>query len=254
MLQSVLQSSRNKNEEKVLKLAISLACIAALLSGCAGPSRPATGPGSGYGATYIPDVKPTPKAVAADYDATLAKCQKWARGLPFMPSNEHLEAVVVVSAMAGFAYGFTTPLVGLDFAAGGAVGASGAGGFGYWVETPERQRWYASQETMMVNCMTMSGYENNDPSVKVTYVKYDPAVRTVRSTGVDTFSAERLAKTRSCGIAPMADLVSKGPGFETYQMPCGDAGKTLTVRCEFGNCREIGPVLGAADQFQVGKK
>ncbi|MDM0029642.1 hypothetical protein [Variovorax saccharolyticus] len=107
----------------------------------------------------------------------------------------------------------------------------------------------------MVNCMTMAGYTNSDPSVKATYVRFDPVARTVRTTGVDTYNAERLAKNRSCQVAPMADLVSKGPGFEIYRIPCADAGKTMVVRCEFGNCRETGPVLGAtADKIQVGQK
>jgi len=107
----------------------------------------------------------------------------------------------------------------------------------------------------MVNCMTHAGYVNNDPSVKVTYVKYDQTVKTIRTTGVDTYNAERLAKSRSCGIAPMADLVSKGPGFEIYRIPCAEGARTLVVRCEFGNCRETGPVLGlASDKIQIGQK
>lgn len=55
-------------------------------------------------------------------------------------------------------------------------------------------------------------------------------------TGQDSYSAERLAKAASCHAQPVAQLVAKGPGFETYTVACmgGDA---LAVRCEFGNCR-----------------
>ena len=238
-----------------MKLAISLACVAVLLGGCAGSGRPATGPGSGYGATYVPDVKPTPKAVVANYDATVAKCQKWAGDLPYMRTGEHDEALYIIGFGVGFAFGYTTPLVGLDLFAATVVGSAGYGGFAYWTDTPGRQRWYANQETLMVNCMAMAGYTNNDPTVTVTYVKFNPAVITNRTTGVDTYNAERLAKGRSCQVAPMADLASKGPGFEIYRIPCADAGKTMVVRCEFGNCREMGPVLGAtADKIQVGQR
>ncbi|MDB5829265.1 MAG: hypothetical protein JWQ73_3485 [Variovorax sp.] len=217
-----------------MKFICSVVALAALV-GCAGTNRPTTGPGSGFGAAYVPDVKPTATA-ASDYDATLGKCQRWARDLPYTRTGQHDGALAFIGFASGFAFGYTTPLVGIDFFAATTVGAAGYGGFGYWVEAPERQNWYAKQETLMVNCMTMSGYENNDPSVKVTYVKHDSMVQTVRKTGVDTYGAERLAKARSCGTAPLADMVAKGPGFESYRVAC-PASEALAIRCEFGNCR-----------------
>ncbi|MDM0020658.1 hypothetical protein [Variovorax saccharolyticus] len=237
-----------------MKLAISLACVAVLLGGCAGSGRPSTGPGSGYGSTYVPDVKPTPTA-APDYDATVAKCQKRAGDLPYIRYGEHDEATFLVSAGTGYAFGVAAPFTGIWTFWAAVPVAVGVGAFAYWVDAPERQRWYKRQESMMADCMAQAGYENQDPSVKVTWVKFNPTVHTRRSTGVDTYNAERLAKTRSCQVAPMADLVSKGPGFEIYRIPCADLGKTMVVRCEFGNCRDTGPVLGAtADKIQVGQK
>ena len=36
----------------------------------------------------------------------------------------------------------------------------------------------------------------------------------------------------------MAALAAKGPGFETYSVPCSN-GDALAIRCEFGNCRVL---------------
>lgn len=220
-----------------MKLVCLLVAVATLV-GCAGMTRPTEGPGSGYGATYVPDVKPTATAAPDYYAATLSKCQRWARDLPYQRTGQHDGALGLVGFASGFTFGYFTPLVGIDFVAATAVGGAGFGGFGYWVEGPERQTWYAKQETLMVNCMTMAGYENNDPSVIVTYRKYTPLIQTVRKTGVDTYEAERLAKARSCGMAPMADMVAKGPGFENYRVAC-PTGIALAIRCEFGNCRVL---------------
>lgn len=229
-----------------MKLAVSLACVAVLLSGCAGQGRPSTGPGSGYGASYVPAVKPTPTA-AANYDATVAKCQKWAADIPYMRQGEHDEATFVVAGGTGYAFGSAAPFTGVWTAWAAVPVVLGVYGFAYWVDTPDRQRWYARQETIMANCMEQAGYQNQDPSVKVTWLKYNPTAQApFRQTGVDTYNAERLAKNRSCQVAPVAEMVSKGPGFEIYRIPCADLGKTMVVRCEFGNCREIGPVLGEA--------
>jgi len=59
-----------------------------------------------------------------------------------------------------------------------------------------------------------------------------------KTAGVDTYNAERLAKSRECAALPRATLVAKGPGFETYSVACA-SGDALSIRCEFGNCREL---------------
>lgn len=56
--------------------------------------------------------------------------------------------------------------------------------------------------------------------------------------GQDGFSAEKLAKNRSCSTQPAATLVAKGPGFESYSVACS-SGDALAIRCEFGNCRVL---------------
>ena len=65
-----------------------------------------------------------------------------------------------------------------------------------------------------------------------------PYVRAPRPTGRDTYNAEKLAKNRACAAQPLASLTSKGPGFETYSVPCSD-GRAIAIRCEFGNCRVL---------------
>jgi serine protease Do len=59
-----------------------------------------------------------------------------------------------------------------------------------------------------------------------------------RQTGQDTYGAERYARTQLCTDQPRAFLIDKGPGFETYSVPCS-RGEKLLVRCEFGNCRTL---------------
>ena len=59
-----------------------------------------------------------------------------------------------------------------------------------------------------------------------------------RPTGRDTYHAEKLAKNRACAAQPLASLSAKGPGFETYSVPCS-SGHSIAIRCEFGNCRVL---------------
>jgi len=60
----------------------------------------------------------------------------------------------------------------------------------------------------------------------------------LRPTGRDTYNAEKLAKNRACAAQPLASLSDKGPGFETYSVPCSN-GRSIAIRCEFGNCRVL---------------
>ena len=64
------------------------------------------------------------------------------------------------------------------------------------------------------------------------------AVPTAPPTGADGYSAERLALSQACHTQPRAQLVAKGPGFETYSLACSN-GDALAIRCEFGNCRVL---------------
>jgi hypothetical protein len=66
-------------------------------------------------------------------------------------------------------------------------------------------------------------------------VAYTPASR---PTGRDTYNAEKLAKSRACAPQPLASLSAKGPGFESYSVPCSN-GRSIAIRCEFGNCKVL---------------
>lgn len=55
-------------------------------------------------------------------------------------------------------------------------------------------------------------------------------------TGRETYAVQRLAKQQACHDSPVAKLVAKGPGFESYSVPCTN-GNVLMFRCEYGNCR-----------------
>lgn len=56
--------------------------------------------------------------------------------------------------------------------------------------------------------------------------------------GQDGYNAERLSESRACNPSPKATLTNKGPGVETYTVMCS-SGDSLTVRCEWGNCRAL---------------
>jgi len=73
------------------------------------------------------------------------------------------------------------------------------------------------------------------PQPQAVPAAYMPASR---PTGRDTYNAEKLAKNRACAAQPLASLSAKGPGFETYSVPCS-SGHSIAIRCEFGNCRVL---------------
>jgi hypothetical protein len=56
--------------------------------------------------------------------------------------------------------------------------------------------------------------------------------------GQSARDVERMHESRSCAASPRAEMIAKGPGSETYRVPC-DNGETFIVRCEFGNCRAM---------------
>lgn len=56
--------------------------------------------------------------------------------------------------------------------------------------------------------------------------------------GQDAFSAEKLARDGLCSANPIATLVSKGPGYESFTVRCRN-GESLLIRCEMGNCRQL---------------
>lgn len=206
----------------------------AVLAGCA--SRPQEGPGSGAGASYQPVVQPH-QFDTWQYQADVAECQKGVRTYTYPPS-EHGEALFLVNAVTFWAAVTSTSGILPTIAAGGAA-TGGLIGFNHWVRTPERAAWHARQETGIANCMARKGYVNVDPSVAVTWKPW-PSISgpVTRRTGVDTYNVEALAKAQRCSVAPLANLIEKGPGFERHTVPC-DGGRQIQVRCEFGHCKQV---------------
>ncbi|MCY1550436.1 hypothetical protein D9M68_866920 [compost metagenome] len=56
--------------------------------------------------------------------------------------------------------------------------------------------------------------------------------------GESAEQAEKSAIDAKCHSKPTATLVGKGPGFESYTVPC-TSGDMLMIRCEDGNCRTL---------------
>lgn len=116
-------------------------------------------------------------------------------------------------------------------AIGGLIGGTSQG-----LQALERRR------QAEIACMSARGHGDYRPlasmaSAPLAVVPLPPEAPPV-PLGADSFNAERLARTQSCSATPLAALVAKGPGFETYSVPC-DNGDALAIRCEFGNCRVL---------------
>lgn len=244
----------------MLAAAVVAACVA--LAGCAAPGTPGTGTGASY--TPVVDMQGLDMG---RYDADLAACRGYSN-----TTDPRTEAVagVLMGALLGAAVGATvssgTPwqrnVTGNTAAFGGTYGGMKAA-----------NNSNMKQERIIANCMAGRGYRVLDASVPVNTrakspyldtpdqaasavppltptqaVSVNPAAYVTpapkapeaprRETGQDTYQAEKLAKTQSCSANPVATLSAKGPGFETYSIPCGN-GDTWAVRCEFGNCRVL---------------
>ena len=59
-----------------------------------------------------------------------------------------------------------------------------------------------------------------------------------KPTGTDSYAAERVARAANCNGTGLANLVAKGPGYESYSMQCTN-GDAMMIRCELGNCRAL---------------
>lgn len=198
-------------------LALSLAL---LLSGCAAP-----GPG-------LPEPPPGPQAemLRERYDADLSACQAYAGQINVV--QETLDGMVqgaLIAAALVWGAGHHSDATRNWAVAGGVLGSTQ--GF----NALERRR------QVVISCMSGRGHTLRAlpvaPPPEPTAPPPAPWVA-ARATGTDGFNAERLARAQSCSAQPLATLVAKGPGFETYSVPC-DNGDALALRCEFGNCRVL---------------
>ena len=232
---------RHDNQGAQVKATAIVLVLAIALTGCATP--PPNTPGAGSGQTYTPIVD-MQGVDPARYGRDLGECRNYA-------ASVDNQAAAMQGAIGG------AILMGVLSAALGGNGrmnsqAATAGGFAGLVGNENRA--LGKQERIIINCMSGRGYRALDaafvlPGVNlqpmnqpvqqvIVATPYVPATPSIagRRTGEDTINAERVAKDQSCAAAPIASLIAKGPGFETYSTAC-TSGDTMIVRCEFGNCR-----------------
>ncbi|SFD57050.1 complement resistance protein TraT [Paracidovorax konjaci] len=206
------------------RAAPTVAALALALAGCA-----AQGPRPGAAASMPAD----PAQHAADLDA----CQRYAQQIDVvMETLDGMVTGALVLASLAWSAGGSRGTVGGWAVAGGALGATQG------LQPLERRR------RAVENCMQSRGHAAGPyvaaPGYPVAQAIALPAEPPPRApvpsiaVGTDTFSAERLARAQSCSVQPRAALAAKGPGFETYTVPC-DSGDALAIRCEFGNCRVL---------------
>ncbi|GKS73905.1 glycine zipper family protein [Acidovorax sp. SUPP950] len=207
---------------------LSLCVLALFLAGCATRGADSLSLGAPGSAGHPAD----PARQAAD----LADCQRYASQIGVASETvDGLVAGAVLAATVVWALGGSRNAVQDSALIGGALGATQG------VQALERR------QGIVANCMAGRGYagstypavaavpEPNQPA-RSAHADYTPLP--ARAIGTDTFNAERLARDQSCTATPMAWLAAKGPGFETYTVPCSN-GDALAIRCEFGQCRVL---------------
>lgn len=124
---------------------IALACITALLSGCA----TAPGTGSSYGANYEPIIDIRPGQSQDQYRNDLMACQGYATRVMSAGEGAVSGAIAgaVIGALIGAAAGggsrFNSQMAGVGAVSGGVGGAAGA---------------EMNQRTIIARCMTGRGY------------------------------------------------------------------------------------------------
>lgn len=218
-----------------MKLLLSIAFAAVALAGCASAPTTPTEPGTGKGTSYVPMVA-MEGVDKVRYDNDVAECRT--------ASNRITARSETGDAMWGaLGLGLITVHGQGIVAAASYTGITAA--IIDWNGRPDSQLIAEHQQIAIVHCMAKRGYRNLDPNVRDSFYgnTFDPGVvMKPRRTGVDTYNVETLAKAGRCNLQPRAELTAKGPGYETYNVPC-DNGGTWAVRCEFGKCRVLAQAL-----------
>jgi len=226
------------------------ALAATLFTACAAPPKP---PGAGSGQTYTPiiDIHGVDQA---RYSNDLSACRAYAGNVDVQ--GDALAGAIGGALMAGIISGMLGGNNQMNMQAANAGGFAGVTGAG--------ARAIGKQERVIINCMALRGYRTLDaatvapmpmtmqqqplvaapvassaPTVSQSIygtTQAPPAPRQV--TGTDTMQAIQYAKANACHADPRVTLAVKGPGFETYSVPCTN-GDTIMLRCEFGNCRAL---------------
>lgn len=215
-----------------MKLLLSIVCAVVALAGCASTPPTPTQPGTGSGLSYVPMVA-MEGVDRARYDSDVADCRTAATR-------------ITARSETGDAMWLALGLGLITVHGQGIVAAASYTGISAAVidmsYRPSAQLIAEHQQIAVVHCMAKRGYRNLDPNVRDTFYghAFNPEVLLApRRTGVDTYNAEVLARAGQCSIQPRAELTAKGPGYESYSVPCSN-GTAWAVRCEFGKCRVLG--------------
>ncbi|HWT20988.1 MAG TPA: hypothetical protein VN280_18970 [Variovorax sp.] len=215
-----------------MKLLLSIVCAVVALAGCVSTPPTPTQPGTGTGLSYVPMVA-MEGVDRARYDSDVADCRTAAMR-------------ITARSETGDAMWLALGLGLITVHGQGIVAAASYTGISAAVidmsYRPSAQLIAEHQQIAVVHCMARRGYRNLDPNVRDSFYghAFNPEVVLVpRRTGVDTYNAEVLAKAGQCSIQPRAELTAKGPGYESYSVPCSN-GTAWAVRCEFGKCRVLG--------------
>ncbi|MDM0003445.1 hypothetical protein QTI51_06340 [Variovorax sp. J22G73] len=218
-----------------MKLLLSIAFAAMALAGCASAPPTPTEPGTGRGTAYVPMVA-MQGVDKVRYDSDVAECRTAANRITARSETG--------DAMWGaLGLGLITVHGQGIVAAASYTGITAA--IIDWNGRPDADLIAEHQQIAIVHCMAKRGYHNLDANVRDSFYgnTFDPGViAKPRRTGVDTYNVETLAKAGRCNLQPRAELTAKGPGYETYNVPC-DNGGTWAVRCEFGKCRVLAQAL-----------
>lgn len=198
-----------------MKLLLSIVCAVVALAGCASTPPTPTQPGTGSGLSYVPMVA-MEGVDRARYDSDVADCRTAAMR-------------ITARSETGDAMWLALGLGLITVHGQGIVAAASYTGISAAVidmsYRPSADLIAEHQQIAVVHCMAKRGYRNLDPNVRDTFYghAFNPEVAMApRRTGVDTYNAEVLARAGQCSIQPRAELTAKGPGYESYSVPCSN--------------------------------
>lgn len=221
-----------------MKFLLSIAAVAVALAGCVSQPVTPTEPGTGTGLSYVPKIA-MEGVDKARYDNDVAACRQTATRITARSQADPdlIWAAIGLGLVTWYSQGL---------ASGVAVGGFGSAAVDF-AGQPSASLIAEHQQIAVVHCLAKRGYRNLDEGVRDTFYgdnNFNPSVVMMkpRRTGVDTYNVETLAKAGRCNLQPRAELTAKGPGYETYNVPC-DNGATWAVRCEFGKCRVLAQAL-----------
>lgn len=120
-------------------------------------------------------------------------------------------------------------------------GANAVGGLSFVLNEGQAKEFRTGFSGMFNLDVTQTGESTPKTAPETAAVAPAPKPHPKPTTPSGQFGMEaaKYARDQRCAsFDTPAQFVAKGPGFETYSVPCAN-GDTMMVRCDFGVCRAL---------------